>query len=270
MRICVHLCASVGRCFSGEQPGGTTKEVPYSTYDSFAWYYRRGWGDDYHRNARPVFQRYVFPRVLRGGRVLDLCCGTGDLSALLIERGYSVTGIDGSAEMLRFAREKAPSATFLCEDARSFDLPPEFDAAFSTFDSLNHILEPAELEQVFSNVHRALRPGGLFVFDLNMEEAFEQQWHGTFGVAEETCVGMTRGSYDSNGRLGRADVTLFRLEPNGFWSRSDTVVFERCFTEEETLGALRRAGFTGVEGREAPSLGMKDISLGREFFFAVK
>ncbi len=242
----------------------------YSAYDSFAWYYSRGWGEEYHRNARPVFERHILPSIPEGGRVLDVCCGSGDLSAYLAERGFCVTGIDGSAEMLRFAREKAPGAMFLHYDVRSFELPPEFDAAFSTFDSLNHILELAELEQVFANVCRALRPGGLFVFDLNMEEAFVAQWHGIWGVVEETCVGMTRGSYDAQQRIGRADITVFRLEPNGFWSRGDTSVLERCFTEEEVIDALRRAGFSESEGREAGELGMKEVSLGREFFFANK
>ncbi len=243
---------------------------PYSAYDSFAWYYSRGWGDVYHRNVRPVLEQHILPRIPERGRILDVCCGSGDLSAFLAERGFCVTGIDGSAEMLRFARERVPAGLFLHHDARSFDLPPQFDAALSTFDSLNHILEISELEQAFANVCRALRPGGLFAFDLNMEEAFVAQWHGIWGVVEDTCAGMTRGSYDAERRVGRADITVFRLEPNGFWSRGDTSVLERCFTEEQVLDALRRAGFSAFEGREAGELGMKEDSLGREFFFATK
>ena len=236
--------------------------VPYSAYDPFAWYYRRGWGDEFHVN--------VFPRLSEHARVLDLCCGSGDLSAFLVHRGYTVTGIDGSAEMLRFAREKAPAAMFLHHDARSFDLPAEFDAVLSTFDSLNHILKLDELEQVFRNVHRALRPNGLFFFDLNMEDAFEDQWRGIWGAVEETSVGLTRGSYDAHRRLGRADVTVFRKEENGMWSRTDVSVFERCYSQDEVTGALERAGFINVQARDAGELGMKELASGREFFFGNK
>ncbi len=244
--------------------------VPYSAYDPFAWYYRRGWGDEFHVNARPVLDRHVFTRLPEHARILDLCCGSGDLTAFLIHRGYTVTGIDGSAEMLRYAREQAPAAAFLHHDARSFDLPPEFDACLSTFDSLNHMLEIDELEQVFRNVHRALKPNGLFVFDLNMEEAFEDQWRGTWGAVEDDSVGLTRGTYDAHRRLGRADVTVFRKEAGGMWSRTDTSVYERCYTEHEVTGALGRAGFVDIQAREAGELGMKELAAGREFFFGTK
>jgi SAM-dependent methyltransferase len=202
--------------------------------------------------------------------VLDLCCGSGDFSALLVGRGYTVTGLEGSAEMLRFARERAPGAIFLHCDARAFDLPSQFDAVLSTFDSLNHILDAGELERVFANTYRALRPGGLFVFDLNMEDAFRAYWHSTWGAVEDTCTGITRGSYDSERRIGRADITVFRLESNGFWTRSDASVEERCYETEEVLDALRRAGFASPEAREAFELGMTDLALGRRFFFATK
>jgi SAM-dependent methyltransferase len=244
--------------------------VPYSAYDPFAWYYRLGWGDEFHINARPVIERHVFPRLPEHARILDLCCGSGDLSAFLTHRGYIVTGIDGSAEMLRFAREKVPAAMFLHHDARSFDLPAEFDAVLSTFDSLNHILELDELEQVFRNAYRALRPNGLIFFDLNMEEAFEDQWRGTWGAVEETSVGLTRGTYDPRRRLGRADVTVFRKEDNGMWSRTDVSVYERCYSEEEVIGALERAGFVDIQARDAAELGMKELASGREFFFGTK
>lgn len=243
---------------------------PYSAYDSFAWYYRRGWGEDYHRNALTVFDTHVFPRLPAHAKVLDLCCGSGDFTTRLLARGYSVTGIEGSARMLDFAREKAPGAVLLHQDARSFDLPPEFDAAFSTFDSLNHVLELPELCAVFANVARALRPGGLFVFDMNMEENFQSYWHGAWANVQDTEVGITRGSYDSSKQLGRADITVFRLESDGSWSRSDTSVMERCYAEREILSSLSRSGFSDVTAHEAWELGMRDLAIGRTFFFAVK
>jgi trans-aconitate methyltransferase len=55
--------------------------------------------------------------------LLDLCCGAGHLTRALAGRGYRVTGLDGSAEMLRYARENAPSAEFIWTDARTFSSP---------------------------------------------------------------------------------------------------------------------------------------------------
>jgi SAM-dependent methyltransferase len=244
---------------------------PYGVYDHFAWFYSRGWGVDYHQQVRPVLEGHIFPRLQPGARLLDVCCGSGDLSRVLAERGFRVTGIDGSREMLEYARTAAPGVEFLLSDARSFSLPAGFDAAISTFDSLNHLLTAGELHCVFKNVFRALVPGGLFIFDLNMQEAFETLWRGSFSCVEDSAVGITNGSYDAEERLGRAQVTLFRSDGSGAWTRSDVTVLERCYTAEEVNDSLVRAGFTGIETRDAWELGMRgDIALGREFFFASK
>lgn len=243
---------------------------PYSQYDEFAWFYSQGWGEDFHNQARVVLEKHVFPRLRADARVLDLCCGTGDLSAALDRRGYRVTGIDGSEQMLRYARERVPNAAFTHADAREFNLEPSFDAALSTFDSLNHILTLGGLASAFANVGRALVPGGLFVFDLNMQESFETLWQGSHATVEDTNVAVTRGSYDPERKIGRAELTIFKLE-SGAWQRSDICVMERCYSEEEVLAALARAGFSDMAAKDAWEVGMRgDIALGRSFFFAVK
>ncbi|HEX8985598.1 MAG TPA: class I SAM-dependent methyltransferase, partial [Bryobacteraceae bacterium] len=187
------------------------------------------------------------------------------------ERGFQVTGLDGSHEMLACARRQAPGAEFLLEDARDFTLPAVYEAALSTFDSLNHVLTLAGLDSVFENVARALAPGGLFVFDLNMQEAFESLWRGSFSSVEDEAVGITSGSYDAAEKIGSAQVTLFRKEGAGVWRRDDVTVREKCYSLEEIRAALARAGFTAIETHEAWELGMRgDIALGRTFFFAVR
>lgn len=244
---------------------------PYGVYDPFAWFYNQGWGSDYHRQAAPLLVEHVFPRLPVGARVLDVCCGTGDLSRFLVAHGYRVTGIDGSEEMLRFAREQTPGAEFRLADARGFSLGSRFDAALSTYDSLNHILDPNELEDAFASVRGALVPGGLFVFDLNTEESFETLWCGSSATVEETAAGITRASYDAAQRIGRADLTLFRLADGGGWGRSDVTVFERCYPVAEVTAALGRAGFAQIEASPAWELGMRgDMALGRVFFFGQK
>jgi SAM-dependent methyltransferase len=242
---------------------------PYTTYDQFAWYYSKDWGEDYHKQARVVLEGHVFPRLAAGARVLDLCCGSGDLAVVLLANGFRVTGIDGSGRMLEYARARAPEAEFLLEDARTLRFEARFDAVLSTFDSLNHVLTIEELESVFRNVHAALDGGGLFVFDLNMLESFETLWCGATADVQDDAVVITRASYDPLERTGRADITMFRFE--GAWERSDVAVLEKCYSEDQVRAALDRAGFYELWVRDACELGMcGDTALGRSFFFAVK
>jgi SAM-dependent methyltransferase len=152
--------------------------VRNAVYDRFAWFYSRGWGTEYHRQALGVLEKLLLAGAPAGARLLDVCCGTGDLARTLSERGYRVTGLDSSEPMLGFARRNAPAARFVLADAREFRLAGVFHGAVSTFDSLNHVLTVEELERVFRNVHGALVKGGVWVFDLNMAESFRTLWVG--------------------------------------------------------------------------------------------
>lgn len=103
---------------------------------------------------------------------LDVCCGTGaGVRALRPLCRKRITGVDFSAGMLAAARDAssraaepngAPDAEWVRADALALPFASEFDLAVS-FGAFGHFL-PAERPRLFAEVHRALRPGGLFAF----------------------------------------------------------------------------------------------------------
>jgi trans-aconitate methyltransferase len=96
---------------------------------------------------------------LPGERVLDLGCGTGDLTAQLAERGARVIGLDASTEMVDEARRKHPSLDFVVGDGQELRFEQELDGVFSN--ATLHWMPRADA--VARGVARALRPGGRFV-----------------------------------------------------------------------------------------------------------
>jgi len=244
----------------------------YSDYDTFAWVYDAHWGSGFTNSVLPVVDRLVLHEIPPNARILDLCCGTGQLAAALVKRGYRVTGVDGSKEMIRIARRNAPGATFLVADARSFRLSPAVDAALSTYDSLNHLMDHEDLTTVFRNVHASLSVGGWFLFDLNMEEGYTTRWHGESSLVEDDHVVAYRSSYSPAEKVGRMEFTIFRragTEGND-WKRTNLVLTQRAYSEIEVRSSLERAGFDVVRVFD----GGRDLepfrNVGRAFFLVRK
>ena len=240
----------------------------YSEYDRFAWFYNKYWGGEYSKPALAIFNIILFPHIPAGCRILDLCCGTGQIAGGMAERGYQVTGVDGSEAMLKFARENAPDSEFIQADARSFKLPGKFHAVISAFDSLNHVMELPELREVFRNVYTALEDDGIFLFDLNLEDEAEALGN-SLEMVEDDHVCVVRASYKPEEKLKRYDVTMFTLE-GASWLRSDLTLFQRYYDPDHVIAALAESGFSRVRAYDARREFGFTLSDGRMFYLARK
>jgi SAM-dependent methyltransferase len=241
----------------------------FSDYDPFAWLYATRWGSEYHEQAWHILDKLLFHQLDPGASVLDLCCGDGRFTAVLHARRFRVMGIDGSEEMLAFARERCPAIQFVANDARTFDVDCRFDAVVSTFDSLNHVMSPDELALVCRRVELALKPGGYFAFDINREEAYTELWPQTYAQIEPDVVQVCAGSYRPETRVAMSAITLFRLI-DGAWRRSDFMLSQYSHREEDVLNSLFAAGFVEAKAYDAAAdLGMYgNIGKGRSYFLA--
>jgi SAM-dependent methyltransferase len=125
--------------------------------------------NSFARGAAPgviqIFRRHG----INQGRVIDLGCGSGIWAAELVRAGYDVLGVDQSEAMIRMARKKAPQAKFIQASFLDVKLPA-CDAVTSLGECLCYLFDakngPKELTKLFGRVYEALRPGGLFIFDI--------------------------------------------------------------------------------------------------------
>lgn len=101
---------------------------------------------------------------VRGRKVLDVGCGAGWLSRLLLDAGAEVVGVDGAAKLLELARQAAPTAMFMEHDLVA-GLPP-LDHQFDRVVAYMLLQDLPAIDVLLASIHDVLTPGGRFVFTI--------------------------------------------------------------------------------------------------------
>ncbi len=206
------------------------------------------------------FFEACFDRFLpaRPSLVLDLACGTGSMTLELAARGYDMIGVDGSADMLAEAYNRAsglPRLLFLQQDMREFELYGTVGAVTCCLDSLNYLLSPDDLVRCFATVHNYLDPGGLFLFDMNTPYKFSHVYADNAYILEDELVWDEgeeteeraavfcgwQNDYHPDTQICDFSLSIFEELPNGSYRRSDEHQQERCYALSEILDALKAA-----------------------------
>ncbi len=184
-----------------------------------------------------------------GSRVLDLGCGTGELSIRLIKRGFDVTGVDMSEDMLAVAAEKAAEEGVVFplfqQDMSKLGGLPECDIATIFCDALNYLSKPEEVRDTFRHVHRHLAANGMFLFDVHsiyqMEQIFSNQ---TFTWNEDEIAYIWNSFPGEDPHSIEHDLTFFVLdEESGLYGRIDEFHKQRTYPVSDYLDWLHEAGF---------------------------
>ena len=190
----------------------------------------------------------------RPASVLDLACGTGNMTLELARRGYDMTGLDLSDEMLAEADRKAreegrEDILLLSGDMAEFELYGTVGAVVCCLDGINHLTRREELDACFALVANYLDPGGLFCFDVNTPYKFRTVYADRDYILEDDgvmCCWRNRTSKSGD----RVDfwLTVFEEREGGVWRRTDGVERERAWGLGALKNALGRAGleFCGV------------------------
>jgi SAM-dependent methyltransferase len=136
--------------------------------DDLAYIHDVGYGD-FARETAPGLLHILGQGGIRKGLVIDLGCGSGLWARQLVNAGYEVLGIDLSAALIDLARQRVPEGEFITQSFLEADLPP-CEAVTSLGECFNYLFDErnnlSQLRQLFRRIHAALRPGGLFIFDI--------------------------------------------------------------------------------------------------------
>lgn len=196
---------------------------------------------------------------IRDGLVLELGCGTGNMTRLLAKKGYDMIGVDNSVDMLEIAMEKkeeeGQDILYLLQDMREFELYGTVRAVVSVCDSMNYLTEEEDLLEVFRLVNNYLDPGGIFIFDLNTEYKYEEiLGEATIAEDREDASFIWDNYYDPEEQINEYDLALFiPVEKDGetLYRKYEETHYQKAYSLEKVKELLAKAGMEFVDAYDA-------------------
>lgn len=216
-------------------------------------------GYDFHaEDCAPGVIELLAPVRERGGLVLELGCGTGFLTRKLVEAGHRVIATDASPAMLDLARKHATGV----EEFRQLNLPddplPEADAVVSVGAVASYLPDEGSVDRALRAIARAVRPGGLFAFDI-----YDVEWGQARPLIDSGRVGddwaiLQRYSMPTERRFVR-EITTFLRNEDCTWRRDDE---RHVLVLVDTSEIPVRLGDEGVAAAVKSSFGTESHQIG--------
>ncbi|MGN0521348.1 MAG: class I SAM-dependent DNA methyltransferase [Eubacterium sp.] len=216
-----------------------------SSYCTFAQFYDR-LTENVDYEVRSDYISNFFYDYNNGNSLLDLACGTGTLSRLFADKGYSVTGLDLSEDMLCVASQKSSShIKYIKADMCDFNLLEKVDFCVCSLDSINHLADICDVKKCFEQVANNIKCGGIFVFDLNTIYKHKHILADNTFVFDEDDFFL---SWD-NEYIGENSVRIlldFFVFNGKNYDRYSEEFFEKAYSVDEIKSLLNDFEITGV------------------------
>ena len=195
-----------------------------------------------------IFQKFSLRPVKT---ILDGGCGTGGHAILLANRGYEVTGIDGSEIMIKRAKEKLGGSNLRLDfqkmDLRELDLGTKFDACVCMFAVIDYVTQTEEVLKVLENIRRHLEKDSLFIFDfwngLAVLRILPSERVKTVNNGEREIVRIAQPELDALNHLCRVHYRLLINEGKTLVEEITETHVIRYYFPQEITHYLKDTGF---------------------------
>ncbi|WP_078413838.1 class I SAM-dependent DNA methyltransferase [Priestia abyssalis] len=221
-------------------------------YGRFAYVYDRLMQDVPYDQWVKYIQKELSRTGIHQPKILDVACGTGQVTIRLANQGYDVTGIDLSDDMLMIAQEKAQKEGFSIplfqQNMTELELGEFFDCVGIFCDSLNYLQSAEEVQQTFSAVSNHLKQGGLFLFDVHspykMDKVFAEE---TFAYAGDDVSYIWDCFKGEQEHSVEHELTFFVRDETGRYERFEESHQQRTFSAGVYVEWLCEAGFDDIQ-----------------------
>jgi len=212
------------------------------TYDQFARYYDQYMSHvSYEQWIEFLLDQYLKKNHNNPGKILELACGTANISCRLVKRDLKVDASDISPEMLKIASNKPFAPHLFCYDMLKSLPENSYDLVILLFDSINYLLKEKQISLLFNNVARGLKNNGMFIFDISTLHNCEENFDGFINLednVDQYLVHHSNLNYET--MLQTTYLTFF--ERNGFlFERGDEVHKQKIFRTSDIISLIKES-----------------------------
>lgn len=226
--------------------------------------------EDWFKYIKEIFIKYN----KKSKKVLEMACGTGNLSYYLAKEGYDLTCFDLSSDMLSRAYDKLrkyKNVDIMNQNMIDFNLKKSYEAVISICDSINYITKKEDLEKTFLNVWKHLEKDGIFIFDINSYYKLKYIiGNNTFIEDRENVFYTWENYYSEDEDICEFYLTFFFSDNGINYERFNEEHIEKAYKVEEIEELLYKVGFSKVDYYKGFSFEKIDEETERINFVAIK
>lgn len=243
-------------------------------YGKFAYIYDELMQDvDYLKWANYV-EEIIIENNSECKKILELACGTGNVTIPMAQKGYNIVGVDISQDMLTIAKnksiEKNLNLLFIEQNMVELKLKEKFDTILSMCDGMNYITDINDLIQVFQNAYDVLEDEGLFVFDISSYYKIKNiLGNNTFGENLDDLSYMWENYFDEESSIINMDLTFF-IKDGKYYRKEEEYHVQKAYKEKEIIEELAKIGFKEIEVYDGFTFNKSKNDSERVFFKAKK
>ena len=223
-------------------------------YKNFAFIYDELMNEVDYESWVSYIEKIIENENIKVKNILELACGTGNITIPLAKKGYDIAGIDISEEMLMIAREKSQKEgidlVLLNQDIVDLDFDLyDLDCVLCACDGFNYILEEDDLKSAFNKVYNLLKENGVFIFDISSYYKLSNiLGQNVYGENRDDIAYLWENFFDEEDDIVQMDLAFFTKENESEkFTRFEETHYQRAYKNEDILNMLNYSGFENIK-----------------------
>lgn len=216
-------------------------------YSNFAYVYDFLMQDVEYDNWIEYIEKIFIKYNVNPNKILDLACGTGNVTLRLACEGYDVTGVDISEEMLEKAKEKCKhtgkNVLFINQDITCMDIEDKYDAIVCLCDGINYIIDNNKLSNFFDSIYKVLNDNGILIFDISSYNKISNTLgNNTYAENFEDVSYIWENFFDLNSSICDMELTIF-LKEDDYYKKYVEYHQQKAYKTDEIIERLYKYNY---------------------------